>query len=118
MKIILKAIIILLLSVILVSCTNFTSTPAANPTVVNVIETPTALPTSTLPIEIQLLLTAPTDISNPTAVPSPAPDQQTYIDPHGWYAVFFPAEMEPVEKPNGFSWMGDFFQTGYLPEFG
>ena len=118
MKIITKAIIILLLFVILISCTNFTSTPAANPTAVNVIETPTVLPTSTLPIEIQLALIAPTDISNPTAVPSPAPDQEVYTDPYGWYTVFFPADMEPTDKPNVFSWMGDFFETGYLPEFG
>ena len=82
-----KVIIILFLFTLLASCVSSTSTTVV--TLTNVIETPAALPTSTLPVELQMLLTAPTDISNPTAVPSPAPDQQVYTDPHGWYSVFF-----------------------------
>lgn len=116
MKSIAKPITILLLSAVLVSCRNFTTAPVVNPT--DVIGVQTALPTSTLSIETQLALITPTDISNPTAIPSPAPDQQVYTDPQGWYSVFFPADMEPTDKPNIFTWMGDFFETGYLPEMG
>lgn len=114
MKIIVKAIGILLLFAALASCQSFASTPATNPT--NNIETQTAPPESTLPIETQLALITPTDFSNPTAVPTPALDQQVYTDPNGWYSVFFPADMEPTDKPNVFSHMGDFFETGYLSE--
>jgi hypothetical protein len=111
-KIIVRAIGIFLMFSALISCTNFTSTPAANPT--NIVETQTPRPASTPSIETQLALITPTDISNPTA----APDQQVYTDPHGWYSVFFPADMQPTDKPNVFSWMGDFFETGYLSELG
>jgi len=115
-KIIVKAIGILLLFAALASCQSFASTPATNPT--NNIETQTARPESTLPIDTQLALITPTDFSNPTAVPTPALDQQVYTDPNGWYSVFFPADMEPTDKPNVFSHMGDFFETGYLSELG
>ena len=116
MKIIVRAISILLLYSALEACTNFTSTPVGNPT--EGIATQTPRPTSTPSIETQLALMTPTDISNPTAVSTPAPDQQVYTDPNGWYSVFFPADMEPTDKPNVFSWMGDFFETGYLSELG
>ena len=116
MKVIARATDTLLLFTSLISCTNFTSTPAANPT--DVIETQTPLPASTVPVETQLALITPTDISNPTAVPTPTLDQQVYTDPAGWYSVFFPADMEPTDNPNVYSWMGDFFETGYLSELG
>gem|GEM_PF-1332467 len=116
MKIIAKGIGILLLFAAFASCTNFTATPVGNPTEGS--ETQTPRPSSTPSIETQLALITPTDISNPTAVPTPALDQQVYTDPNGWYSVFFPSDMEPTDKPNVFSHMGDFFETGYLPELG
>ncbi|HZM21288.1 MAG TPA: hypothetical protein VFC02_06065, partial [Anaerolineales bacterium] len=116
MKIIAKPITLPFLFALLVSCTSFALTPEVSRT--DVMETRTALPTSTPFIEAQLALITPTDISNPTAVPSPAPDQQVYTDPYGWYSVFFPEDMQPTDQPTIFSWMGDFFETGYLPEMG
>jgi hypothetical protein len=60
----------------------------------------------------------PTYFSQPPAVPTPAPDQQVYTDPAGWYSIFFPTDMKPTDKPNTFSRDGDSFETGYLHEMG
>jgi len=49
---------------------------------------------------------------------TPAPDQQVYNDPQGWYSVYFPLDMKPTDQPNIFSKEGDSFETGYLPEMG
>jgi hypothetical protein len=61
-----------------------------------------------------------TYLSAPTAVLTPRPDEQVYTDPDGWYSIFFSGNMKPTEKPNVFSrsMLGDFFETGYLPELG
>lgn len=75
-------------------------------------ETQTAIPTGT-PTFIP-----PTTVPGPYSIIPPNPDQQVYIDPDGWYSVNFPADMKPTDKPNSFSRLGAFFETGYLPEMG
>jgi hypothetical protein len=49
---------------------------------------------------------------------TPNPDQQVYTDPEGWYAVNFPADLQPTDKENYFTKDNSFFETGYLPEMG
>jgi hypothetical protein len=116
MKIIAKIIIFLFLFAMLASCKGFASTPAANPT--DVIATETVIPASTPSVTPELGLATPTYFSEPTSVFTPAPDQQVYTDPNGWYSAFFPADMKLTDKPNTFSREGDFFETGYLTEMG
>ena len=114
MKIIAKTITFLFLFAMLASCNGFISTPVPSPT--DVIET--AIPASTPSIALQLGLATPTLSPGATVFFTPAPDQQVYNDPEGWYSVYFPADMKPTEKPNIFLREGDFFETGYLPEMG
>jgi hypothetical protein len=121
MKII-KATIPLFLIVVVASCSSFISTPAINPTEVmetsmsviktEIVGTLTAVPTGTwFPPP-----PTPTYFSAPTSDLTPAPDQQVYTDPAGWYSIFFPAEMKPTDTPNTFSQGADSFETGYLPD--
>jgi hypothetical protein len=49
-----------------------------------------------------------------TVIP-PAPDEQVYMDPEGWYSVNFPADMRLWDKPNSFVGNTRIFETGYLP---
>ena len=51
-------------------------------------------------------------------VKTPKPDQRVYVDPEGWYAVNFPAYLEPTERENYFAKDNRFMETGYLPELG
>ena len=104
---------------VLASCQTFTATSVTNLT--DGAETQTVLPSNTSFIETQLgssTSSIATHFSDPTAVFTPAPDQQVYTDPQGWYSVFFPADMQPTEKSNAFTRVGNFLETGYLPQMG
>ena len=106
--------------VVLASCNGFLSTPTTSPEMETAIaklwteyaETQTAIPT------ITPVFPTPSAIPGPFTLIPPNPDQQVYIDPEGWYAVNFPADLKPTDKPNSFSLNGRFFETGYLPEMG
>src|SRR5262245_16918057 len=98
------------------SCKNFTSTPVINPT--DVIETQTAIPVSTRSLTPPVRLATPTYFSDLPPHFTPGPGQQVYTDPAGWYSAFFPADMEPTDKPFIFVREGDFFETGYLSQLG
>ena len=43
---------------------------------------------------------------------------QIYTDPERRYAITFPADWKPTDKPNSFSGEDGFFETGYMPEMG
>ncbi len=65
-------------------------------------------------------LSTPTNISNlPIFTPgTPSPDRQVYTDPDGWYSVYFPADMKPMETPNSFRGPSGYLETGYLSKMG
>ncbi len=82
-------------------------------------ETQDAIPTGT-PTFIP-----PTTIPGSFPLPALNSDQQVYVDPEGWYFVYFPSNLKKVaNKPNYFLLTGEvaeagfFFETGYLPEYG
>lgn len=75
-------------------------------------ETQTAIPTTT-PI-----FPTPSAIPGPYNISTPSPNQQVYIDPDGWYAIYFPDDMKSQNKPNYFYGPEDYLETGYLPEMG
>jgi hypothetical protein len=123
MKIIIKAILpVFLIVVTVTSCNSSPSSVQTNPTKVIAtavslvltiaVETQAAVPTTT-PI-----MYLPTTIVGPYDVMPPNPDQQVYIDPDGWYAVNFPADMKPTDKPNSFRNGDNHLETGYLPDMG
>ena len=115
---IIKAILPLFLAfVMLISCNSSISTTAVTPT--KAVET--SLPAEATETKTAIFMTAPTAIpsaTNPaslyTVVP-PAPDEQVYVDPEGWYSVNFPANMRTIDKPNAFVGEDGIFETGYLP---
>ena len=129
MKIISKAIFpLLLIATMLTSCGSFMSPPRTNPTVAmetamyvaqtEVAKTQISIPTVTpLPFLDGQATATPGPDSYLSPVPS-NPNQQVYVDPEGWYSIYFPADMKPTDKPNSFLGPDGFFETGYLPELG
>ncbi|MEW5938448.1 MAG: hypothetical protein AB1750_02195, partial [Chloroflexota bacterium] len=75
-------------------------------------ETQAAIPTLTL------TLPSPTAIPESYYISTPGPDQQIYIDPDGWYAIYFPDNMKSQDKPNYFYSPEGTLETGYLTEMG
>jgi hypothetical protein len=129
MKIISKAIFpLLLIATMLTSCGSFMSPPGTSPTVametaISVVQTEVAKTQISIPTVTSL----PFSYDSPTATPGPDsylspipsdPDQQVYVDPEGWYSIYFPADMKPTDKPNSFLGPDGFFETGYLSELG
>ncbi len=125
MKTISKAIFpLVLLVTMLTSCGGSISPPKVNPT--SVMETAMSF-VLTKAAETQTPTLLPSPIGSTTAIPGPDsylspvlpnPGQQVYIDPEGWYLIYFPDDMKPKDKPNLFSGKNGFFETGYLPELG
>lgn len=129
MRIISKAVFLLvLLATMLTSCSGSISSPRVNPT--SVMQTAMSV-VLTKAAETQAQTPTPTflpfPIGSTTAIPGPdsylspvAQDanEQVYIDPEGWYSIYFPADMKPKDGPNSFSGPDGFFETGYLSELG
>ena len=113
-RIIAEAGSLLLLLAVLLSCQAFTTSSVTDPT--DIPETQTVISSNTSFIETQS--STATHFLDPTAVFTPAPDQQVYTDPQGWYSIFFPVDMKLTDKPNAFARVGNFLETGYLPEMG
>jgi hypothetical protein len=59
-----------------------------------------------------------TAIPGPYDVIPPNPDQQVYIDPDGWYSIYFPLDLQATDQKNLFSGKNGSLETGYLPEMG
>lgn len=103
MKIIGKVIFpLLLIATMLTSCGSFMSRTGTNPTVAmetampfvwtEAAKTQTLTPTVT-PTPLPFLEGTFTPIPGPGSYLSPVPpnpDQQIYIDPEGWYSIYFP----------------------------
>lgn len=119
---------LVLLATMLTSCGGSISTSKVNPTLV--METAMSF-VLTKAAETQVQTSTPTllpfPIGSTTAIPGldsylslvpQNPNEQVYIDPEGWYSIYFPADMKSKDKPNSFSGPDGFFETGYLPELG
>ena len=69
------------------------------------------------PTQIPLQDITPTIIGS-LVPPSSDPEQQTYYDPVGWYAINFPSDLKFDTETNRYRKGNRFFETGYLPEMG
>lgn len=110
----------LMLTLLLDSCQGSVPASPASPTKAlntdlpfestHIAETDLARPTGT-PITTQLA-----SMPGPffTVIP-PQSNEQSYIDPDGWYSVNFPADLKSVGETNSFAGQEQVFETGYLP---
>lgn len=122
-------LLVFITGILLTSCDTFSLAPRTSPTIA--METAmsfvqTEIAKTTTPTETPV---PPTEIpfGSPTAIPgpndfilpvTPRPNQQVYVDPEGWYLIYFPADMKPAEKENLFSSSSGTLETGYLADMG
>jgi len=51
-------------------------------------------------------------------IPTPRPEERSYVDPEGWFSVIFPGDYEPTEQGNKFTKDSGYLEFGFLSELG
>lgn len=78
-----------------------------------------AAQTSTIPTSTLEILTAIPGTPGAFEITPPKPDQQVYVDPAGWYMIYFPKDWVSIpDQPNFFYGREGSIETGYFPEMG
>lgn len=115
--------------ILLTSCESFSLSPRTSPTVametaISFVQTEIAkttmptgavAPSTPLPFGSSTAIPGPNDFILPV---TPRPGQQVYVDPEGWYLIYFPADMKPTDEENVFSSSSGTLETGYLADMG
>jgi len=53
-----------------------------------------------------------------TIIPTPKPEEQSYVDLEGWFSVIFPGDYQPTELENRFTKGSSYLEFGFLSELG
>ena len=98
-------------------CSNTTSKSIQYETVTETFLESTTSGTTT-PTYSKTIIATASQRPKDTIIPTPKPEEQSYIDLEGWFSVIFPGGYQPTESENRFTNGGSYLEFGFLSELG